>query len=171
MKSRVRLPGDIISRLRLHQHPESLRMKFVRLCNCCKALRLCNCCKALQACEISHISARRQKKIVYIWTYIDLNKNLKCHFEILKSYMWKFSKISFIKYAIETRNKKNWILIHIYIYMCIYVYIYIYISICIYIYSYIYICVYIYVCIYIYIYIPAVQILNSQLYSYFTWYI
>ena len=30
MKSRVRLPGDIISRLRLHQHPESLRMKFVR---------------------------------------------------------------------------------------------------------------------------------------------
>ena len=30
MKSRVRLPGDIISRLRLHQHPESVRMKFVR---------------------------------------------------------------------------------------------------------------------------------------------
>ena len=30
MKSRVRLPGDIIFRLRLHQHPESLRMKFLR---------------------------------------------------------------------------------------------------------------------------------------------
>jgi len=30
VKSRVRLPGDIISRLRLHQHPESLKMKFVR---------------------------------------------------------------------------------------------------------------------------------------------
>ena len=30
MKSRVRLPGDITFRLRLHQHPESLRMKFVR---------------------------------------------------------------------------------------------------------------------------------------------